>query len=260
MPQAFDEESIRLRIGSVHKLNQIVVFSDTFLVLRTEDYFRRCWCFYEWSAAVFVSHQVQVFPPWSSSDSQQNQDSFSFLASQFDLFHDQNNEPSFEKFQTNFQASVESDKEVVWANFCGNDADRKGIYDDEVVRRYRAKFDSEKLLRDWSSQDITKWLSTIRLEKYSQPFSDNQINGRSLFRLFSDDYWLITEQQDYLKVFFLFFFIFFFFHFSSFFLSFFFFHFFFLLFLYFFLFLIKFKFFLLGLHLILNKIKILLVF
>jgi len=58
----FNKINKTTRVATIHKLNQIVTFSDSFLVLLTEDYFHRCWCFYEWSAAVFTGQQVQFYP------------------------------------------------------------------------------------------------------------------------------------------------------------------------------------------------------
>ena len=169
-------------------MNQIVTFSDSFLVLPTEDYFHRCWCFYEWSAAVFTGQKVQFYP----NKFQSSEESLSFLSELMNSFHGENDEPSKEKFIQKFVAFIETDKNLVWDNLMK-------VYDEETIIRYQKKLDTTQV-RDWTIDQTCSWLISIRFSKYQDIFKKHRINGTSLFDLYFEHQNLFQNDEDYQKV------------------------------------------------------------
>jgi len=167
-----------------------VTFSDSFLVLLTEDYFHRCWCFYEWSAAVFTGQQIQFYP----NKFQSSEESLSFLSELMSSFHDQNHDdkPSKDQFIQKFVAFYESDKNLVWDNLMK-------VYDEETVIRYQKKLDTTQV-RNWSIDEVCSWLITIQFYQYQDIFKKHQINGLSLYNLYFEHQNLFQNDEDYQKV------------------------------------------------------------
>ena len=163
-----------------------MTFSDSFLVLQTKDYFHRCWCFYEWSAAVFTGQKVQLNP----NNFLTPEESITFLANLFDSFHVED-QASKSLFLQNFEAYKEVDKPFVWDNLMK-------IYDEEVVMRYRKKLDITQI-RAWTIDQVCSWLVTIRFPQYQDKFREHQINGSHLFDLYFD-HKNIFRKEDHEKV------------------------------------------------------------
>ena len=167
-------------------MNQIVTFSDSFLVLPTDDYFHRCWCFYEWSAAVFTGQKVQFYP----NKFQSSEESLSFLSELMSSFHDENDDkPSKDQFIQKFIAFIETDKNLVWDNLMK-------VYDEETIIRYQKKLDTSRV-RDWSIDEVCSWLISIQFSQYQDTFGEHQINGLSLFNLYFEHQNLFHDEEDY---------------------------------------------------------------
>ena len=179
-----------IRVDTIHKLNQIVTFSDSFLVLPTEDYFHRCWCFYEWSAAVFTGQKVQFYP----NKFQSSEESLSFLSELMSSFHDENNDgkPSKDQFIQKFIAYIESDKNLVWDNLMK-------VYDEKTVMRYKKKLDTTQV-RNWTINEVCSWLITIQFYQYQNTFKQHKIDGASLFELYFEHQNLFQNDEDYQRV------------------------------------------------------------
>jgi len=174
-----------------------VTFSDSFLVLPTEDYFHRCWCFYEWSAAVFTGQQIQFHP----NKFQSSEESLSFLSELMSSFHDENNDdkPSKDQFIQKFVAFIENDKNLVWDNLMK-------VYDEETVIRYKKKLDTTQV-RNWTIDEVCSWLISIQFFQYQDIFKQHEINGSSLFNIYFEHQNLFQNDEDYQLVLFLFFFL-----------------------------------------------------
>ena len=165
-----------------------MTFSDSFLVLPTEDYFHRCWCFYEWSAAVFTGQKIQFYP----NKFQTSQESLSFISEKFVLFHHDNGKPSKDHFIQNFIAFIESDKNLVWDNLMK-------VYDEETFIIYKEKLDTTQV-RNWTIDEVCSWLTSIQFSQYQDIFKKYQINGASLFNFYFEHQNLFQDDEDYQKV------------------------------------------------------------
>jgi len=166
-----------------------VTFSDSFLVLPTDDYFHRCWCFYEWSAAVFTGQQIQFYP----NKFQSSEESLSFLSGLMSSFHDENDDkPSKDQFIQKFVAFIESDKNLVWDNLMK-------VYDEETIIRYKKKLDTTQI-RNWTIDEVCSWLISIQFYQYQGIFREHGINGAVLFNLYFEHQNLFQSDEDYQKV------------------------------------------------------------
>jgi len=190
----FNKINKTTRIATIHKLNQIVTFSDSFLVLPTDDYFHRCWCFYEWSAAVFTGQQIQFHP----NKFQNSEESLSFLSELMSSFHDSSNDdkPSKDQFIQKFIAYIETDKNLVWDNLMK-------VYDEETIIRYKKKLDTSRV-RDWTIDQTCSWLTSIQFYQYQDAFKKHEINGPGLYNLYFEHQNLFQNDGDYQLVFFYF--------------------------------------------------------
>jgi len=173
-----------------------VTFSDSFLVLPTEDYFHRCWCFYEWSAAVFTGQKVQFYP----NKFQTSEESLLFLSELMSSFHDENDDgkPSKVQFIEKFVAFIETDKNLVWDNLMK-------VYDEGTVIRYKKKLDTTQV-RNWTINEVCSWLISIQFSQYQDTFGEHQINGASLLNLYFEHQNLFQNDEDYQLVLLIFFF------------------------------------------------------
>jgi len=167
-----------------------VTFSDSFLVLPTDDYFHRCWCFYEWSAAVFTGQKIQFYP----NKFQSSEESLSFLSELMSSFHDEvDDKPSKDQFIQKFIAFIETDKNLVWDNLMK-------VYDEETIIIYKKKLDISQS-RNWSTDEVCSWLISIRFSQYQDIFREYKINGASLLNLYFEHQNLFQNDEDYQKVF-----------------------------------------------------------
>jgi len=183
----------KIRVATIYRLNQIIAFSDSFLVLLTDDYFYRCWCFYEWLTAVFTGQQIQFYP----NKFQTSEESLlSFVSQLISSFHDNNDQPSKDLFTQNFIAFLEDDKNLIWDNLMK-------VCDEETFIRYKNKLDTSQV-RKWSIDETCFWLISIRFSQYQDIFREHQVTGASLFNLYFDHQDLFQDDEDYQKVLFLF--------------------------------------------------------
>jgi len=165
-----------------------VTFSDSFLVLPTEDYFHRCWCFYEWSAAVFTGQKIQFYP----NKFQTSEESLSFLSKLISSFHDDNDQPSKDQFIQKFVAFIETDKNLVWDNLMK-------VYDEETIIRYKKKLDTTQV-KNWTIDEVCSWLDSIQFSQHQDVFREHKINGPALFNLYFEHQILFQNEDYYQKV------------------------------------------------------------